>query len=328
MIPFWVAVLALTVFLYVTLDGFDLGVGMLLPLARDETQRRGMLVTIAPVWDGNETWLVLNAAVLFGVFPLTYATLLSAFYLPLTFMLVGLIFRGVAFEYREKATRTRPFWDQSFIAGSYVASFLQGTAVGALVHGLPMEGVRYVGGAFGWLSPFALLCGVGLCLGYALIGAAWLTYKSRPDIREFAFRIMPPLMIALLIFLVLVFALALKDDLSVLRRWLQLPELYVFPGAAAVAAAMMLRAIRRRRELVPFLCAMVVFAAALATLWLSFYPYMIPFAITTTLAAAPASSQTFMFWGIGAFVLPITLVYTLVIYFIFKGKVEDAPRGY
>jgi cytochrome d ubiquinol oxidase subunit II len=328
MIQFWTCVLALTIFLYVTLDGFDLGVAMLMPFARDEAERRGMVAAIAPVWDGNETWLVLNATVLFGVFPLTYATLLSAFYLPLIFMLAGLIFRGVAFEYRDKAVLTRGFWDKGFIAGSYIASFLQGTAAGALVHGLPMEGSRYVGGAFGWLSPFALLCGVGLCIGYALMGAGWLTHKSKSRIRDLGFKVMPWLMIALCVFLGLIFALALTEDLSLLRRWLNEPALFIiFPGVAVVACVIMLKAIRDRREFVPFLCSVAAFAAALAALWISFYPYMIPFAITTTQAAAPRSSQLFMFWGIGAFVLPLTLIYTLVIYFLFKGKVLDV-EGY
>lgn len=328
MTEFWTAVLALTMFLYVTLDGFDLGVGMLMPLVRDDAQRRAMLGAIAPVWDGNETWLVLNATVLFGVFPLTYATLLSAFYLPLIFMLGALIFRGVAFEFRDKSERTRPLWDNGFVLGSYVATFLQGTAVGALVHGLPMEGARYVGGALGWLSPFALLCGVGLCIGYALMGAGWLTYKSAPAIQDLGFRIMPKLLIALLIFLALVFVLALVDDLSVMRRWLQKPVLFVFPLIGAIACAIMLFAIRDRREFVPFVCAVAVFAAAMGTLSVSFYPYMVPFAITTTQAAAPTSTQSFMFWGIGVVVLPLTLVYTLIIYFLFKGKVGDVEDAY
>jgi cytochrome bd ubiquinol oxidase subunit II len=328
MIDFWTAVLALTIFLYVTLDGFDLGVGMLMPLVRTEAERRDMMAAIAPVWDGNETWLVLNITVLFGVFPLTYATLLSAFYLPIIFLLAALIFRGVAFEYREKATRSRPLWDHAFVVGSYVASFIQGTAVGALVRGLPMEGVRYVGGPFGWLSPFALLCGVGLCIGYALMGAGWLTYKSKPEIRDLGFRVMPKLLLALFAFLALVFALALLDKLSVMRLWLDEPALFVFPLIGAVACGIMLWAIRSRRELVPFLCAVALFAAALGTLSVSFYPYMIPFAITTFQAAAPQSSQAFMFWGIGVFVLPLTLVYTLVVYFVFKGKVFDPEEAY
>ncbi|WP_242098654.1 cytochrome d ubiquinol oxidase subunit II [Sphingomonas sp. CROZ-RG-20F-R02-07] len=328
MIAFWVAVLALTIFLYVTLDGFDLGIGMLLPLAADERQRRGMIATIAPVWDGNETWLVLNAAILFGTFPLTYATILSAFYLPLILMLGALIFRGVSFEFRDKSTRTRPLWDAGFVIGSYLATFLQGVAVGALVHGLPMAGSRYIGGAFGWASPFALLCGVGLCVGYALMGAGWLTFRSPPAVRELGFRLIPRLLAALVLFLIAVFVLALKDDITIMHRWFERPELFAFPALGVAACATLAWAVAKRRGFLPFAAAVVIFAAAFGTLAVSFYPYMIPFAITTTQAAAPLSSLSFMFWGAGVVVLPLTLVYTLVVYFVLKGKTYEAEQGY
>jgi cytochrome bd ubiquinol oxidase subunit II len=320
-INFWVCVLALTIFLYVTLDGFDLGVGMLMPFAGDGQSKRHMLAAIAPVWDGNETWLVLNATVLFGIFPLTYATLLSAFYLPLMVMLGALILRGVAFEFRERSKGGKGFWDAAFIGGSYVATFMQGAAIGALVSGLPMRGLHYVGGPFGWLSPFSLLCGVGLCLGYAMLGAGWLTYKSTQEVQDFAFRALPWLMMGVLAFLALAFARALSLRLNVMDRWFERPIMLILPAIGVLAGLALCFSVRRRRELLPFLCGLVVFAAALGTLSLSFYPYMIPFAITTTQAAAPASSQAFLFWGAGVFVLPLTLIYTMVIYFIFKGKV-------
>lgn len=322
MIDFWVCVLALTIFLYVTLDGFDLGVGMLVPFVRDERGRRHMLAAIAPVWDGNETWLVLNGTILFGIFPLTYATLLSAFYLPLIIMLCALIFRGVAFEFREKSERTRAFWDAAFIGGSYVATFIQGAAIGALVRGLPMQGTLYTGGALGWVSPFALLCGLGLCMGYAMLGAGWLTYKSARDVQAFAFRALPWLISGVLLFLAAAFAGALTLQLRVMDRWFERPVMLIFPIIGLFACLLMGRAVRKRQELMPFLCGMAIFAAALGTLALSFYPYMIPFAITTRQAAAPISSQAFLFWGAGVFVLPITLIYTTTIYFIFKGKVS------
>jgi cytochrome d ubiquinol oxidase subunit II len=328
MIGFWTGVLALTIFLYVALDGFDLGVGMLMPLARSETQRRGMLAAIAPVWDGNETWLVLNGAILFAIFPLTYATLLSAFYLPVIFMLGALIFRGVAFEFREKSDRSRGFWTAAFIVGSYVAAFIQGTAVGALAYGLPMAGDRYVGGAFGWFSPFALLSGVGLCIGYALMGAGWLTYKSRPEVRDLGFRLMPRLLVPLFLVLSVLFVLALTQELPVTRRWAQQPEFYLFPLSGVLLCGLLLWAVRARLELIPFLCAIGVFAAAMGALSVSFYPYMIPFAITTTQAASAPSAQSFMFWGAGIFILPLTIVYTLVIYFVFKGKVGLDDQSY
>jgi cytochrome d ubiquinol oxidase subunit II len=327
MIEFWTAALALTIFLYLTLDGFDLGVGMLLPLVSDGTQRRDMLAAIAPVWDGNETWLVLNATILFGIFPLTYATLLSAFYLPLSLMLAALIFRGVAFEFREGAARPSAFWDKGFIVGSYLAAFLQGVAIGALARGLPMVGDRYVGGAFGWLSPFAILCGVGLCLEYALMGAAWLAYKSAPGVRDLSFRLMPKLLIAEVVFVGVSIA-HLHGDRIVAQRWADNPVFLMCPAVGVLARILLLRSLRAKRELLPFLCAVVAIASTIGMLALSFYPYMIPYGISINEAAAPYSSQSFLFWGAGVFVLPLTLIYTLVIYFVFKGKVGSKPAEY
>src|SRR6202451_3782569 len=177
MVSYWIFVLALSILLYVLLDGFDLGIGILFGLTRDEAKRRGMLSAVAPIWDGNETWLVVNGVILWGAFPIVYATLFSAFYLPLLVMLAGLILRGVAFEFRNKTERARWLWDWSFAGGSLAAAFIQGMTVGALVEGLPIKDGQYTGGDFGWFSPFATLCGVGLCLGYALLGATWLIKK-------------------------------------------------------------------------------------------------------------------------------------------------------
>jgi cytochrome d oxidase subunit CydB len=174
MVTFWVTILVLSMLLYVLLDGFDLGVGILFGVISGDTERRTMMSAVAPVWDDNETWLVVTAVVLWGAFPIVYSILLSAFYLPLFLMLAGLILRGVAFEYRAKTQRLRWIWDSAFAGGSLVAAFVQGLTVGALVEGLPVAGTLYTGGAFGWLSPFALLCGVGLCIGYALLGACCL----------------------------------------------------------------------------------------------------------------------------------------------------------
>src|SRR5713101_378761 len=165
MVMFWVSLLAVSVLLYVLLDGFDLGVGILFGLTGSEDRRRAMLSAVAPVWDGNETWLVVTGVTLWGAFPVVYATLLSAFYLPLLLMLAGLILRGVAFEFRYKTERLRWIWDAGFAGGSLAAAFIQGLTVGALVEGLPIENGQYAGGDFGWFSPFAALCGVGLCLG-------------------------------------------------------------------------------------------------------------------------------------------------------------------
>jgi cytochrome bd ubiquinol oxidase subunit II len=322
MISFWTCALGLTLLLYVTLDGFDLGVGMLFPFAPDETARRHMLAAISPVWDGNETWLIIAASILFGAFPLVYATLLSAFYLPMIVMLAALILRGVAFEFRYKSHGLGFLWDAGFVGGSFVVSFIQGTAVGALVEGLAIQDNRYVGGPWGWLSPFALLCGLGLCFGYALLGAGWLTYKTAADVQALAFRVLPRLTVAVLCFLVIAFVLALSLDLRVMHRWLEEPILALFPVIGIVACVVLYVAIQRRYTLVPFFCGIAIFAAAFATLAVSFYPYMVPFSITIDAAASPTASLSFMFWGAGAFVLPITLIYTLVVYFVFKGKVD------
>ena len=186
MVMFWISLLAVSILLYVLLDGADLGVGMLFGLARGEATRRVMLRAVAPIWDGNETWLVVIGVILWGAFPPVYATLLSAFYLPLFLMLAGLILRGVAFEFRDKTQRMRWIWDLSFAGGSVVATFMQGVTVGALVEGLPVTNGQYSGGDFGWFTPFAALCGVGLCLGYALLGACWSAKKCEAEVRDAA----------------------------------------------------------------------------------------------------------------------------------------------
>src|SRR5271154_3510522 len=216
MILFWAAILAISTLLYVLLDGFDLGVGIISGGAGSHTRRDAMMSAIAPIWDGNETWLVVTGVVLWGAFPIVYATLLSAFYLPLILMLAGLILRGVAFEFRHRTIRWRWLWDASFAGGSLVATFMQGLTVGALVEGLPIANGRYVGGDLGWLSPFAVLCGVGLCLGYALLGACWLVKKCEGETRDAGYRMIPVLSLALLLFLVIVFGFALFEHLEVM----------------------------------------------------------------------------------------------------------------
>lgn len=328
MLMFWVFVLALSVLLYVLLDGFDLGIGILFGVAGNEANRRGMMAAVAPVWDGNETWLVVAGVVLWGAFPIVYATLFSAFYLPLLLMLAGLILRGVAFEFRYKSVRMRPVWDVGFAGGSLAAAFIQGLMVGALVEGLPISGGRYTGGEFGWLSAFAVLCGVGLCFGYALLGACWLVRKSEGELREFAYRLIPYLAIGLLVFLIVVFAYALRADLRVIGRWLERPYLFVFPAIGMVAAIVLAVSVRLRRDELPFHMVALMFAAAFGTLAISFWPYMIPFSITVEQAAAPHTSLAFMFWGEGLFIFPLMLLYTVISYSVFRGKIGAASKLY
>jgi cytochrome d ubiquinol oxidase subunit II len=322
---FWAAVLGLGLLLYVVLDGFDLGVGILFGLTRDEATRRRMMGAISPVWDGNETWLVVGAVVLWAAFPTVYALLLSAFYLPLCLMLGALILRGVAFEFRHKAGPImRLVWDAGFAGGSLVAAFVQGSTVGTLVTGLPV-GVdgRFAGsGVLDWLTPFAALCGVGLCLGDMMLGAAWLVLKSEGNLRERAYRLLPWLLAGALVFLGCAFVASSWMDLSVMHRWIERPWLVVFPGIGALAVILMLLGVRRRRDAWPFAAAALIFCAAFATLAASFLPYMVPFSLTIAGAAAPRSSLEFIFWGLGVFVLPLMLIYTVAIYGVFKGKVD------
>ena len=322
MVMFWVSLLAISILLYVLLDGVDLGVGLLFGLTNDEARRSTMLGAVAPIWDGNETWLVVTAVVLWGAFPVVYATLLSAFYLPLLLMLAGLILRGVAFEFRHRTEKWRWLWDASFVGGSLVATFMQGLTVGALVEGLPIANGRYVGGDFGWLSAFSLLCGIGLCIGYALLGASWLVRKCDGEVRDLAYRLVPRLSLALLVFLIAVFVIALAENFRVMERWLERPYLLVFPAIGALSARMLVTSVQRRSDLAPFRMVAIIFMAAFGTLAISFWPYMVPFSITIDDAASPHSSLAFMFWGAGLFVFPLTLLYTAVNYSVFRGKVR------
>ena len=323
MTTFWAGALALSLLLYVLLDGFDLGVGMLFPFAPTERARRHMLTSISPVWDGNETWLVVAAATLFGAFPIVYSIAVSAFYLPVLLMLAALILRGVAFEYRYKSTTMRPVWDAGFVGGSYLAAFMQGTTVGAFAAELPMADGRFTGGPLFWAEPLPLLCGVGLCLGYALMGACWLVGKAEGPTRDFGYQAIRPLGLGVMAFLALAFALSLEVDLRVMHRWTERPALLAFPlvGVAAALAAAWARRGRRDHWLFP--CGAAIFASAFGTLAASFLPYMVPFSITVEQAAAPPASLEFMFWGAGVIVLPLTLAYTVAVYWIFRGRVRD-----
>jgi cytochrome bd ubiquinol oxidase subunit II len=325
---FWVCILAVSIMFYVLLDGFDLGVAILFGFTRNESRRRAMLAAVAPLWDGNETWLVVAVVVLWGAFPVVYATLFSAFYLPALVMVAGLILRGVAFEFRNKTERLRWIWDVSFAGGSFVAAFIQGLMVGALVEGLPISNGQYAGGEFGWLSTFPLLCGVGLLLGYTLLGACWLVRKCEDEVRDAAYRLIPALSIGLLVFLIVVFAYALIEHFRIMSRWLERPYLFVFPAIGIVAAIVLAASVRQRRDGPPYYMVVLIFATAFSTLAISFWPYMIPFSITINDAAAPRSSLAFMFWGEGLFVFPLMLVYTAVSYSVFRGKIGPATEHY
>jgi cytochrome d ubiquinol oxidase subunit II len=328
MILYWSLILALSMLLYVLLDGFDLGVGMLFGLTRDETRRRHMLAAVSPLWDGNETWLIVAGVVLWGAFSQAYSLLVSAFYVPVILMLAGLIFRGVAFEFRGRARRTRAIWNVGFVVGSVVAAFVQGAMVGALAKGLPVVNGRFTGDVMTWCSSFSALCGVALCAGYALLGASWVVKKCEADARDAAYRAIAPLLLVVLVLLIVLFFHALHENLAIMRRWLDRPYLFLVPLVALCAIAGTLTGVRRRRDNQPFLMIALLFICAYAMLAISFWPYMIPFSLTVAAAASPSSSLTFMFWGEGLFVYPLMLVYTAYSYHVFKGKVDLTSGHY
>jgi cytochrome d ubiquinol oxidase subunit II len=325
----WAGLIAFAVLAYVVLDGFDLGIGILFPLFPEPGDRDVMTNSVAPVWDGNETWLVLGGGGLFAVFPLAYAIALPALYMPLTLMLVALVFRGVAFEFRHRTVSNRRFWDAAFAGGSTVAAFCQGIALGALVQGIRIEGRAYAGGWWDWLTPFSVTTGLALVAGYALLGATWLIYKTEGELQARCFRWALPLGGILLAFIGVVSAWTPLLDPVYAQRWLAWPAiLYVAPVPLLVAAVALAfwQAVRRRRELAPFLLSLALFVLSYVGLGISLYPHIIPPSLSIQDAAAPETSLRFLLAG-AAVLLPIILVYTGYAYFVFRGKVA-ADSGY
>lgn len=321
---FWAALIAFAMLVYVLLDGFDLGIGILFGTTKNEVHRARMMSVLAPVWDGNETWLVLVGASLYGAFPMVYAIFLPAFYLPVALLLFALIFRGVAFEFRYRTERMRWLWDWGFFLGSLIAAFVQGAAIGTMAQGLTVVGGRYAGGSFEWVNGFSILCGVGLVVGYALLGASWLVLKTSGSLRDWAYARVGWLLIGVLVFLALAFFFALFAHLHVMNRWSESPWLIVFPVIGAVATYALFSGWRKRRsDWLPYAMTTVIFFSAFLTLAGSFWPYMIPFSVTVQEAASPPESLSFMFYGAGLVVFPVVLIYTVVVYWIFRGKARD-----
>ena len=322
---FWAGVIAVAILVYVVLDGFDLGVGILFGTNRDAALREQMMAAISPFWDGNETWLVVIGASLFGAFPLVYAVFLPAFYIPVLLLLFGLIFRGVAFEFRLGAG-ARWLWDWGFFIGSTVAAFVQGAAVGAMIRGIPVVNNQYAGGSLEWLRPLPVLTGIGLVLGYALLGAGWLTLKSEGELRDWAWRRIPWLAGAVLVVLGVAVVAAFIEQARVTGNlFLGRPWGLVFPVIGLLAIYGVFVGVRRRRDAWPFVLTAVFFVAALLSLAVMFWPYMIPYSVTVGDAAAPEKSLSFLFWGAGVFVLPVIAIYTGLVYWLFRGKLH---KGY
>jgi cytochrome d ubiquinol oxidase subunit II len=321
---FWAGVIAIAIVVYVILDGFDLGVGILFGTTREPTLRSQMMDSISPFWDGNETWLVVIGASLFAAFPAVYAVFLPAFYIPVLLLLFGLIFRGVAFEYRHHGT-ARGLWDWGFTLGSGVVAFVQGAAVGAMIRGINVVNGQYAGGSFEWLAPLPVLCGIGLVLGYALLGAGWLVLKTEGALQEWAWRRIQGLASAVVVVLGVAFVAAVADRTRTVGQLGSRPWGVVFPLLGIAAMVGIFAGVRRRREAWPFTMTVAFFLAAFATLAVLFWPYMIPYSITVGNAAAPEASLSFLFWGAGLFVLPVIAIYTGTVYWLFRGKLR---KGY
>jgi len=326
----WAGLIAFAVLAYVVLDGFDLGVGILFPLIKDQALRDDMMNSVAPVWDGNETWLVLGGGGLFAVFPLAYAVIMPALYAPIVGMLLALIFRGVAFEFRWKTMHGQFLWDWAFAGGSTVAAFCQGLALGALVRGIPVANRAYAGGWWDWLTPFSLLTGFSIVVGYALLGSTWLIYKTDGALQNRAFRLARIAGVATVAAMGVVSVWTPFLKASYMGRWLAWPQiLYTAPVPVLVAATafMLFRGLNDRRELSPFLASLGLFVLGYVGIGISFYPYIVPGSITIWEAASPDNSLAFLL--VGAIVLiPIILAYTACSYWVFRGKVNAVAGGY
>ena len=324
----WVSIIALAIFAYVVMDGFDLGIGILFPTLAVGVERDQAMNSVAPVWDGNETWLVFGGGVLLAAFPLAYSIILPATYPPMIAMLLGLVFRGVAFEFRWRDPGHRRFWDAAFTLGSSVAALAQGVILGAILQGIKVVNEGYAGGWLDWLTPFTLLTGASLMLGYALLGSTWLIWKTEGSGQAHARRLAFKLAIATLLAMAAVSAATPYLHYDYWRRWFSMPNVLVtaqVPLLVIVTAVILVRSVRRGGERLPFLMALALFLLNFIGLGISVYPYLVPRVITLWDAAAPAQSQAFLLIG-AAVILPVIIGYTSWAYWVFRGKVGS--HGY
>ncbi|MEQ5788711.1 cytochrome d ubiquinol oxidase subunit II [Erythrobacter sp. NFXS35] len=324
----WAFIIAFAVFAYVVMDGFDLGIGILFPTFAVGRERDRAMNSIAPVWDGNETWLVLGGGGLFAAFPLAYAVILPATYPLIIAMLLGLVFRGVAFEFRWRDPAHRAFWDGAFTGGSLVAALAQGMTLGALLQGIEVEGRAYAGSWFDWLTPYTLLTGLGTVAGYALLGSTWLIWKLDGDEQAHARKLAVRSAAATIVLMgaVSLYNITLNPEYA--SHWLAAPQIYwvaPVPIVTAIIAISMLRAITRDRNSKPFWLAIALFFLGMAGLGVTIFPYVVPPGVTIWDAAAPESSQIFMLVGV-AITMPLIIAYTIWAYWVFRGKVAD--EGY
>jgi cytochrome d ubiquinol oxidase subunit II len=326
----WAVIIFFAVFMYVVMDGFDLGIGMLYPFVPDRRDRDVMMNTVAPVWDGNETWLVLGGEGLLAAFPVAYSIILSALYLPIIFMLVGLIFRGVAFEFRFKAREhERHIWDTAFIGGSVTAAFFQGVSLGAFLNGIPVSGRSYAGGVLDWLAPFPILAGCGVVIAYTLLGSTWLIMKTEGPLRERMVQVARPFAALLLMAIVGVSIWTPLRHPDVADRWFSFPNIVLLspvPILVAAAIFVLLRSLKREPHRVPFLMALALVFLGYSGMAISIWPHIVPPTITIWEAASSPQSQGFVLLGT-LFILPFILMYTVWSYYVFRGKVRHG-EGY
>ena len=325
----WAFIIAFAVFVYVVMDGFDLGLGMLFPLFPKKADRDVMMNTVAPVWDGNETWLVLGGGGLMAAFPLAYAVLMPALYTPMIAMLIGLVFRGVAFEFRWRTTRERNLWDIAFAAGSLLAAMAQGVALGAILQGIQVAGRHYAGGWWDWLTPFSILTGLSVVVGYALLGATWLVMKTEGELRDEAYRLSWWLLFAMIAAMGAVSLATPFLHLEYANRWFKWPNIVLtapVPIAVAGVTLLLLRSLASKQDYRPFFLTLTLFGLSYAGLGISMWPYIVPRSITIWEAASPENSQIFMLFGV-AVLIPMILGYTAWSYYVFRGKVNP-ESGY
>ena len=325
----WGFLIVFAVLAYVVLDGFDLGVGILFPFVKGKENRDQMMNSVAPVWDGNETWLILGGGGLLAVFPLAYAIIMPALYIPLFVMLLALVFRGVAFEFRWKVESERNFWDKAFAGGSLVATFAQGMALGGLVQGIPIDGRAFAGDWNAWLSPFSLMTGVALVVGYALLGSTWLVLKAEGEVHRKAlqFARISGLGTLLLIVVVSLWTPFLHEHFA--DKWFSWPDLlYVIPVPLLVLACAwsLFKGIRKGEGKQAYLSTVGIFVLSYIGLVISFFPYIVPSSVTLWEAAAPDESLHFLLVGT-VVLIPMILIYTGYAYWVFRGKV-GAAGGY
>ncbi|HEY9279601.1 MAG TPA: cytochrome d ubiquinol oxidase subunit II [Eoetvoesiella sp.] len=326
----WAIIILFGVLMYVIMDGFDLGIGILYPFIQSKEERDVMMNTVAPVWDGNETWLVLGGAGLLAAFPLAYAVILHAFMLPLIFMLLGLIFRGVAFEFRFKShDRSRHWWDKAFICGSIVATFFQGVTLGAYIQGIEVVNNAYAGGPLGWVTPFAIFTGLGLLVAYALLGCTWLILKTEGRLQERMRELARPLTFTLLGVIVIISVWTPMTHSAIAERWFSLPNLFWFapvPILVLLAAYYLLRSLEKQPHTAPFLLTLALIFLGYSGLGISVWPNIIPPGIDIWEASGPPQSQGFTLVG-ALLIVPLILMYTAWSYYVFRGKVR-VGEGY